>query len=80
MTGDRGQETNPAAFEMDHFTVYSREYEALQMEFPGFSEDRLYELLDAHDAFLGVNPHIPRNIWHIPFVAGCRKLHAAAAA
>lgn len=79
LTEDRGEGENYKAFNGDNFQVYAREYEALQLEFPLFSEDRLYELLDAHDRFMADNPQISNDNWHIPFVAGCRKLHARAA-
>lgn len=78
-TGDRGQGDNFETFQGDNFTVYQREYEALQLEFPGFDEERLFELLDGHDEFMGANPAISNDNWHIPLVAGLRKLHGGAA-
>lgn len=77
-TGDRGQGENFETFQGDNFTVYQREYEALQLEFPGFDEERLFELLDGHDEFMGANPAISNDNWHIPLVSGLRKLHGAA--
>lgn len=78
-TGDRGEDNNHPIFNGNSFTVYRREMDALQLEFPGFDYDRLWELLCGHDDFMGQNPAISNDNWYIPLVAGLRKMHARAA-
>jgi len=78
-TGDRGQAENNPVFKGNSFTVFRREMDALQMEFPGFGEERLWDLLCGHDDFMAANPAISNDNWYIPLVSGLRKMHAKAA-
>lgn len=75
-TGDRGEGENHKVFIGDRFTVFRREMDALQLEFPGFGEEKLWELLENHNEFMNQNEGISNDNWHIPLVGGLRKLHA----
>ncbi len=78
-TGNRGEKDNIPAYHFENFTVFDRELDALQLEFPFFDEDKLVALMDAHDRFMSESG-IPAANWHIPFCAGLKKLHAKLAA
>ena len=73
---DRGSSENPAYLKFSRYSVFKKEYLALQREFPFFGEDKIDELLANHDEWMGQNPQVSERNWHIPLVAGWRKMHA----
>ncbi|MGB4107752.1 MAG: hypothetical protein WBK55_08160 [Alphaproteobacteria bacterium] len=77
--GDAGTSSeNKSWMTFENFTVYRREYEALQLEFPGFSEEKLDALLARHDRYLDENPDAAPAVnenWRAPLLSFLRRVH-----
>lgn len=75
-TGDRGDKINPEWMVFDNFTIWKRDYKALQEVFPAFSEDRLDELLSSHDRWLDAADGRAKANWMSCLLGFLTKMHS----
>lgn len=78
-TDDRGTPENPEFIRGDHFTLWKREYRALQAQFPLFTEEKLDALLGQHDRWLGEQGEGAQAAWLACLLGFLRKVHAGEA-